>query len=120
MLGWQIIVYPEGGKSHFGSPDRVATWLTGWDGTEWLETMVKGGRAELLNHGGGYPCSYRMLWKDLLPELLEQPQPYQGPPVIGEDYVMEKGWQSIKEINREALARCLPDMVMRVDAWDQS
>ena len=119
MLGWQIIVFPEGGDSKLGSPDMLASWLAGLGGTDWLVAMVKDGRAEEVRWGG-YPCGYRMLWKDLLPELLEQPKPFQGPTVIGDDYVMQKGWRDGMKLSREALARCLPDTVVCVNAWDQS
>lgn len=119
MLGWHIIVFPEGGSGRYDSPDVVCRWETGLGGTSWLEQMVENHRALKVN-GSGYPCAYIMLWEDLLPELLEQPKPYNGPLLIGEDYIMEKGWWQGKQVNAEALARCLPDTLMRVNAWDQS
>lgn len=119
MLGWQIIIYPEGAEGSVRSAATVATWKTGLGGTDWLERLVQAGKADS-RHAGGYPRSYRMLWRDLLPELLNQPQPYDGPPVIGEDYVMEPGWFEHKTLNRAALALCQADDWMIVDAWDQS
>ncbi len=123
MLGFLIIVYPEGAKltklPQIQDPETVAHWLVGYSGIDWLEDMVKTGLATCLN-SSGYPCQYRMLWKDLLPELLIQPKPHRGPPVIGEGYAMESGWTDPKKINREALARRQSDDWMIVDAWDQS
>lgn len=119
MLGWRINVFQEGAAEYLDSPDIVTTWLTGLGGTDWLDRMAKDGRALMVN-SSGYPCGYIVLWKDLLPELLQQPQPYQGPTVIGDDYVMEKGWCQGKKVNPEALKRCQPDTLMRVNAWDQS
>jgi hypothetical protein len=119
MLGWLIIVFPEGANSNYDSPEVVCRWETGLDGTDWLDEMAKDGRALMVNKSG-YPCGYIMLRKDLLPELLVHPKPYNGTPVIGEDYVMEKCWWRSKQVNPEALAHCQPDTMMRVDAWDLS
>lgn len=119
MLGWHISVFPDNGNPRYDSQEVVCRWVTGLGGTDWLEQMAKDGRA-LKVSWNGYPCGYIMLWKELLPELLLHPKPYEGPTVIGEDYVMEKGWWQGKKVNPEALARCQPDTMMRVDAWDQS
>lgn len=120
MLGWQIRIYPETGLSNPEDRKAVVHWLTGLDGTQWLDRMVIEQKAVMLGSNGGYPLRYSARWKDLLPELLMQPEPYNGPPVIGEDYVMTQGWQSQKKVNHELLAQRQPDDLMIVDAWDQS
>lgn len=119
MLGWSIHVFPANASGRHDSPDLVCSWQTGLGGTDWLNRMVEERRA-LMVSWGGYPCAYVMRWDDLLPELLQQPRPYEGPTVIGEDYVMEQGWWQGKKVNVEALKRCQPDTIMRVNAWDQS
>ena len=119
MLGWSIHVFPANASGRHDSPDLVCSWQTGLSGTDWLNRMVEERRA-LMVSWGGYPCAYVMRWDDLLPELLQQPKPYQGPTVIGEDYVMEQGWWQDKKVNPEALKRCKSDTIMQVNAWDQS
>lgn len=119
MLGWDICVYREDAPLHQHRPVNLAKWSVGLNGIDWLDEMVKNGRAERLS-GGGYPSRYRAQWKDLWPELLVQPTPYQGPPVLGDDYVMLAGWQGQKTVNRDEVLRCQPDDYLIVDAWDPS
>lgn len=119
MLGWSIHVFPANASGSHDSPDLVCSWQTGLGGTDWLNRMVEARRA-LMVRWGGYPSAYVMRWEDLLPELLQQPRPYEGPTVIGEDYVMEQGWWQGKKVNVEALKRCQPNTIMQVNAWDQS
>ncbi len=121
MLGWDIIIFREGGTGAWNDPGRVVSWQAGFNGMDWLETMVKEGRAESLpTDNPGYPYRFAALWKELLPELLRQPTPYDGPPVIGEDYFMPRGWKGELRINREALALCQPEDRMLINVWDQS
>lgn len=119
MLGWHIIIFPEDSSGRAADDCTVAHWMTGLGGTDWLDEMVRGGFAEKLK-GGGYPCQYAAAWHDLLPALLTQPQPYRGPVVVGEDYVMTPGWCASMNLNREAFARCQPEDRMLINCWDQS
>ena len=63
MLGWNIGVFkqrddgasPATAESQHGT--RLAVWQTGLGGRDWLEELVRAGKA--INLGGnGYPCRY--------------------------------------------------------------
>ena len=119
MLGWAVIIFREEGSGHLGDPHRIADWTVGPYGIKWLNRMVEDGTAQFLG-GNGYPLKYSALWKDLLPELLNQPEGHTGPTVIGEDYVMEPGWKGKMTVNKETVARCLPDDRVTINCFDLS
>jgi hypothetical protein len=61
MLGWHVSVYrqKDGGSSPatFPTPEgtRLAVWQTGIGGLDWLDELVKAGKAIDLG-GNGYPA----------------------------------------------------------------
>jgi hypothetical protein len=59
MLGWHISVYRQkvGGLST-PKGQRLAVWQTGLGGLDWLDELVKAGKAINLGENGGYPCRY--------------------------------------------------------------
>jgi hypothetical protein len=78
MLGWEVIVYKQadGGNSP-AKPESepgnsIASWLTGMNGLNWLETLVKAGNAMDLG-GNGYPLAFTATAEDLIPQLVQGP-----------------------------------------------
>ena len=108
MLGWQIIVYRELSRPYSPGPwrdkeARVATWLVGLGGLDWLDELVKEGKAEYLSCGG-YPDIFLAKAKDILPKISPSPPHHFGEVII----------------YHPMLAQCLPEEQLIIEAWDQS
>ena len=102
MLGWQVIISK--------GDDTLCSWSTGIGGLEWLDELVKEGKAQ--DQGGnGYPNLYSAKAKEILTVLSEGAPKYSGPTVIGDDYI---------KIDRSKLNNCSPDDQLTIEAWDQS
>ena len=110
MLGGQINVYRTACATH-SKANLLACWQSGIGGTDWLDDLVKAGRAMLLYSGGGYPFRYAVRLADFLEHLPHLPTPHKGSLVIGEDYVMEPGWKGSILIDHSALSACAPSEV---------
>lgn len=122
MLGWFIVVHQQTPEQRASAPDkeaRLACWDVGLGGLEWIEGLVKGGKAVCLARGG-YPSQYRALAKDVLPLIAEGPPRHTGPLVVGDDYVTPGGWVGQATINNDKVAQCPPDQPLTIEAWDQS
>ena len=87
MLGWSIYIYrqdliedPEVIWPH----DRalLASWLTGMCGLDWLDALVKEGKATCLG-GNGYPLKYVAPAANVLPLIFWGPPKYHGPRSLG-------------------------------------
>jgi len=78
MLGWEVIVYKQtdGGsspaKSESERGNSIAAWLTDMNGLNWLEALVKTGKAIDLG-GNGYPMTFTTTAEDLIPQLVQGP-----------------------------------------------
>lgn len=97
----------------------LAAWSTGFDGISWLGQLADEKKATL-HDGNGYPTMYSAQAKVLLPTISAGPPPYKGPPIVGEDYVLQRGWRGRGEIHPDRIAQCDPEEVLFVCAWDQS
>ena len=125
MLGWHISVYQQrdGGSSPaaFDSAQgkRLAVWQTGLGGLDWLNELVKAGKAIDLG-GNGYPCRYTATAANLLPRFI------QGPPAAREHWVCEPTdiitdkWEGKTVIDHFAAAQSQGDEWLIVEAWDES
>jgi hypothetical protein len=70
--------------------------------------------------GAGYPNRYLVAARHLIALLANGAPAHQGPPIIGDDYVMPANWTGKVIIDKEALAACPPDEILMVEAWDLS
>lgn len=116
MLGWRIVITtqrPEGEKS------PLASWSGGLGAIDWLDSLVKAGRAVSLG-GDGYPFRYTATAAVVASALTAGPPPHDGPIVIGDDYVSAGGWTSGVKVDSEALAKLPKDESLLVEAWDLS
>lgn len=125
MLGWNISVFrQEGGGASpatFESPEgtRIAAWQTGWRGLEWLDDLVKEGKA--LDLGGtGYPCRYTATAQVLLPRVIDQPPGARANWVADAGDVVNEKWEGTTAVNQAVAALCRPDEWLLVVAWDES
>lgn len=139
MLGWHVSVYRLEGtdpafvaagpiddareealrKAAESPGSRIAVWQTGLHGLDWIDELVRQGRAIALP-GVGYPDRFFALARDLLTPILD------GPPharaVWGHDPgdVLVSGWEGRTAIDRAAAALCAPQEWLLVEAWDES
>ena len=110
MLGFHISVYQQTDKgtspATLTSPKgkRLAEWETGLSGLDWIDELVKDGKAiDLGVFGllGGYTATA----EHLIPRIVEHP-----PGALE--------WQWRTGVDRAALADCRPDEWLLVEAWD--
>ena len=130
MLGWWITVssLPPGVKDltprEIQSEHILATWETGLGGTEWLEALTAEGKATWDKSQGGYPWRFIAKASDVLPVLTGGLPKHEGVLVVGtdpgEEYVTPAGWSGQVQLRPENIARCPPDALLTIDAWDQS
>jgi hypothetical protein len=122
MLGWQINIHrliPGESQYNLTKESLLASWTTSLGGLDWIEALVKDGKAEDLG-GTGYPCWYKATAKIILPIIMDGPPRYKGPPVFGNDYILPSGWTGEVKIDHSKIAECLPDEQLIIEAWDQS
>lgn len=125
MLGWGIIVFrqrdgslsPAQSESELGA--RLAIWDAGIDGLDWIDDLVKAGKAIDLG-GNGYPCRYTATAAYLLPYILNPPNYRQDNRVISDNDVYGGEQPPLAGTDREMASLCRPDEWLLVEAWDAS
>jgi hypothetical protein len=125
MLGWHISIYrqtdegasPASAKSPGGT--RIAVWQASLDALEWLNELVKAGRAIDLG-GNGYPCRYTVTAEYLIPCIVDKPPGARNTWVCGASDVLTEKWEGRTVVDRAAVAACRPDEWLLVEAWDES
>jgi hypothetical protein len=96
----------------------LAVWQTDCYGLDWIEDLVKAGKAIRLR-GGGYPSLYTATAVNLITQIVDGPLRANDsrnnwvegdvkPSVVGT-------W-----INRTKAADCSPDEWLLIEAWDES
>lgn len=112
MLGWEIVVT--------NKEQKIASWMTGMSGTDWMSDLIKEGKAKDLGSNGGYPDTFLVPAKVLVPILTNGIPQVGGTLVIGEDYAISgnKVWKL--DIQIDQLNQCLPEDDLVIEAWDQS
>ena len=97
MLGWHVSIYRQtdggGSPAAAGSPtgDRLAAWQTGLGGIDWIDELVKNGKA--INLGGnGYPYHYTATGKHLIPVLIDKPPGARETWRCGESDILAEEW----------------------------
>jgi hypothetical protein len=96
----------------------LAAWQTDYDGLDWIEDLVKTGKAIRLR-GGGWPSLYTATAENLISQIID------GPPMANDN---QNKWVEgdVKPsrvgtwINRTRAAACPPDEWLRIEAWDTS
>lgn len=115
MLAYHLIIdrvnAPEDAPS-------LATWFVDPGGLHWLDDLVQAGKATA--EGNGYPFRFHARAGDVLPLILDGPPDHEGPFIVGEDYVLPGAATWEVELDREQIAQCRPEEMLRIVAWDQS
>ena len=122
MLGWYFVIYPQRvlvAGLKLEDSVRLATWETGLGGTKWIAQLCTLGQAVDLG-GNGYPNRY-VIPAGTLARVLQQGVPsHTSPPVIGDDYYLPPNWTGEATIDIERLKSLPPEVLLAVEAWDQS
>ena len=121
MLGFDVMIWREHEANNKPYPSKwcVARWETGVRGLDWLEALVPAGDVKDLG-GNGYPIYYRIR-AGTLARMLEQGLPSNNSPgVIGDDYVLPRGYNGKLEWDAAKLQACAEDEWLVVEAWDMS
>jgi hypothetical protein len=126
MLGWEIQVYKQadGGnlpaKPESERGNSIASWLTEMNGLNWIEDLVKVGKAIDLG-GNGYPLTFTATAEDLIPPLV------QGPPQALETFHLCEALSALANRDPETTvtglvesAGCRMGEWLLIHAWDQS
>lgn len=123
MLGWHIFIRQQAAGNAHDEPrpsgPTLASWEAGLRGLDWLDALVEEGKAASLG-GDGYPLRYTATAAALLSKLSDGPPRHDSPMVLGDDYVMPKGWIGHVSIDRASLAACPADDELLIEAWDLS
>jgi hypothetical protein len=122
MLGWGINIWRQIDDTTKGFRNRngfVAGWEATLEGIKWLDALVANGQAADLG-GNGYPLRYTATASVIARQLANGPPNHPGPVTIGDDYCLPSGWTGSFEIDQAELAKCSPDEVLSIEAWDLS
>ena len=120
MLGWSVSVFRKGDEdSHHSENLALAHWETGVWGLDWLDKLIKENKAVDLG-GNGYPLRYSIAAGVLLPILKAGLPKHETPTIIGDDYVLPKGWNGNLLLNEKKFLACPSDEILIVEAWDLS
>ena len=125
MLGWHISIYrqtndgtsPATAESATGP--RLAVWQTGLGGLDWVEELVREGKATDLG-GNGYPCRYTAAAKNLIPRIIDGPPGARRVWASGEKDILTDKWAGRTVIDHAESAACRPDEWLLIEAWDES
>jgi hypothetical protein len=124
MIGWWILVIAQTPEERAAGDDGVkesvlAKWEASLAGIDWIDALVKTGKAAQVL-AGGYPSRYRAVAADVLPQIANGPPAHSGPTVFGDDYVMPGDWSGNVTMHRDRIERCPPSQMLTIEVWDQS
>ena len=89
------------------------------NGTDWLNDLVAKGVVTDLG-GDGYPIRYEVSAGAIMAVLALGLPKHSGPPVIGDDYFLPRGWTGDAKMDFARLRAIDPGEILVVEAWDQS
>ena len=115
MLAWEVFVFR---NAEAKREDLIVHWMTSSSGLDWLDQLVKAGKASE-NPGCGYPDRYLIAAGVLLPILYKGLPSNRSPPVIGDDYFIPEGWNGSVVWEQDAKT-CSESDILLIEAWDQS
>ena len=123
MLGWNISVYrlEQGAvRATTKTPTgvRLAVWQTGLDGLDWIDELVKQGKAKNLG-GNGYPCRFTATAEHLIPHFVNGIPEANGTLSFEGSGTLMEGWKDKGAINQTAITACRPDEWLLLLAWDK-
>jgi len=97
----------------------LAVWQTGLSGLDWVDELLKAGKAIDLG-GHGYPCRYTATAENLIPRIVDEPPGARRIWTSGLGDILSEKWEGKTVIDRAAAACCRPDEWLLIEAWDES
>ncbi len=125
MLGWHVSVYRQlndgASPASFGAShgSRLAVWQTGVSGLDWIDGLVKAGKAIALG-GNGYPLEYTATAAALMEALRAGPPGAKHAWTSGPGDVILPGWEGTTVKDSGTMDGCRPDEWLLIQAWDES
>ncbi len=125
MLGWDILVFRKLNEGEspatLESPEGkiLAAWETGLSGLDWIDELVKAGKAIDLG-GGGYPSRYTATAKNLIPRILAGAPEARFGRFAARFEIVEGKSRGTTAVDPAEIADCRPDEWLVVEAWDAS
>ncbi len=125
MLGWHISVYrqTDGGASPATAESprgpRLAVWQATLEGLDWIDELVKAGKAIALG-GNGYPLWYTATAENLISRIIDEPPWARKNWRFDEGDILLEGWEGKTVIDRDVIAACRLDEWLLIVAWDES
>ena len=98
---------------------RLAVWQTGLGGLEWLDELVKAGRAVDLG-GNGYPRRYTVTAENLVPRVVDTAPGARSTWASAAGDALTTSWEGKTVADRAAAKSCRSDEWLLVEAWDES
>ncbi len=126
MLGWFVCIYRQlkAGKLPAANTSQdeglLAKWQTELYGLDWLDTLVKEGKAIEVATNSGYPVRYTAPAKFILPLVGSNPPHAREHWIADEGDVLLPTWSGKTVINKNELDKCLPDEWLLIETWDES
>lgn len=112
MLGWNISIFLQKDDAELPGPVEpqvgklLATWRAGLDGLDWIDELVRQGKATDLG-GDGYPRRYGTTAENLSRDLIES-------------YSQSSDQHVGVKIDISAIKSCIPRDKLLIEAWDES
>ena len=125
MLGWHISVYRQAddraSPATFAAPEgpRLAVWQTDRFGLDWIDELVKQGRASDLG-GDGYPLRYTATAEYITPRLAGEPPHAHRVWLLEVGDTVDEKWAGRTVIDGSGVVACRPDEWLLIEAWDES
>ncbi|QCB47667.1 hypothetical protein [Hydrogenophaga sp. PAMC20947] len=132
MLGWWICIInlpPEKADELIGrearAPFELADWEAGVGGLDWVQALLKEGKATQLK-SSGHPNRYTARAADVLPliqvNVIKPPEDGIWTFGIdeGEEYALPSGWMEKPNLRLDNIRTCPSDAILTIDAWDMS
>ena len=128
MLGFSIAIFPE--EHYIQTPKywqreerwsaALASWQTFVGGTNWIDDLVKEGKAAMSEDSTGYPSRYRCKLSVISKILRGEIPAHKGTPGVGEDYFLAVGWVWKTELYPERIAQYPEDSMVIIQTMDLS
>lgn len=110
MLGWWITVADGRTAGALSKDAALASWEIGLGGLRWLDDLVTAGKAQKLR-GDGYPTRYEGRAADVLPLIAD---------ITNSINASSKPKLFPPKLDQAKITVCPPDLILTIDAWDQS
>lgn len=131
MIGWWFVVTTQRPQERDDPTpyklreSTLAQWEVAVSGIDWIERLVKDGKAVQLK-SGGYPSRYTAKAGVVLP-LLKNGGVLPAKDGLwvfgvdaGEEYAQPPDWIDNVQVHAERVAACPPDLDLTIDVWDLS